>query len=40
MKDYPHYTQIHIKVQEQLIVGKDMGVNEHERLSTLHLDTY
>ena len=32
-----HYTQIQIKVQEQLVVRKDMDVNEHERLSNLTL---
>ena len=27
-----HYTQIQIKVQEQLVVRKDMDVNEHETI--------
>ena len=41
LRDYPTvYTQTHIKVKEQLVVRKDMDVNEHERLSNcLHLDT-
>ena len=28
-----HYTQTQIKVKEQLVVRKDMAVNEQERLS-------
>ena len=42
LRDYPTvYTQTHIKVKEQLVVRKDMGVNELERLSNcLHLDTH
>jgi hypothetical protein len=32
-----HYTQTHIKVKEQLVVRKDMDVNEHERLSNITL---
>ena len=31
------YTQTQIKVKEQLVVRKDMNVNEHERLSNLTL---
>ena len=27
------YSQMQIKVKEQLVVRKDMDVNEHERLS-------
>ena len=34
-----HYTQTQIKVKEQLVVRKDMDVNEHERLSNLTLKT-
>jgi hypothetical protein len=30
-----HYTQTHIKVKEQLVVRKDMDVNEPERLSNI-----
>jgi len=29
------YTQTHIKVKEQLVVRKDIGINEHERLSNI-----
>ena len=32
-----HYTQTQIKVKEQLVVRKDMDVNEHERLSNITL---
>ena len=31
------YTQIQIKVKEQLVVIKDIDVNEHERLSNITL---
>ena len=31
------YTETQIKVKEQLIVRKDMDVNEHERLSNITL---
>ena len=31
-----HYTQIQIKVKEQLVVRKDMDVNEHERETIKH----
>ena len=35
-----HYTQTQIKVKEQLVVRKDMDVNENKRdYPTLHLDT-
>jgi hypothetical protein len=34
---YLYYTQTQIKVKEQLIVRKDMHVNEHERLSNITL---
>jgi hypothetical protein len=27
-----HHTYAHIKVKEQLVVRKDMNVNEHDRL--------
>ena len=37
MRDYQLYTQTQIKVKEQLIVRKDMDVNEHERLSNFTL---
>ena len=33
MRDYPSYPQTHFKVKEQLVVRKDIDVNEHERLS-------
>jgi hypothetical protein len=33
MRDYQHYTRTQIEVKEQLVVRKDMDVNEHERLS-------
>ena len=32
-----HYTQTQIKVKEQLVVRKDMNVNEHEILSNITL---
>ena len=32
------YTQTQIKLKEQLVVRKDMDVNEHD-YPTLHLDT-
>ena len=32
-----HYTQTQIKVNEQLVVRKDMDVNEHERLFNITL---
>ena len=32
-----HYTQTQLKVKAQLVIGKDMDVNEHERLSTIAL---
>jgi hypothetical protein len=32
-----HYTWTHIQVKEQLVVRKDMGVNEHERISNITL---
>ena len=38
MRDYQLYTQTQVKVKEQLVERKDMDVNEHERLPTLHLD--
>jgi hypothetical protein len=34
-----HYTYTPNKVMKQLLVRKDMNVNERERLSTLHVDT-
>ena len=37
MRDFQHYTQTQIKVKEQLVVRKDMDVNEHERLSNITL---
>ena len=38
MRDYiQHCTQTQIKVKEQLVVRKDMDVNEHERLSNITL---
>jgi hypothetical protein len=30
-----HYTKTQIKVKEQLVVRKDMDVNEHERQSNI-----
>ena len=30
--DYPNYIQTQLTVKEQLVIGNDMGVNEHERL--------
>jgi hypothetical protein len=32
-----HYTYIQIKVKEQLVVRKDLDVNEQERLSNITL---
>ena len=32
-----HYTCTQIKIKEQLVVRKDMDVNEHERLSNFTL---
>ena len=32
-----HYTWTLIQLKEQLVVRKDMGVNEHERLSNIIL---
>ena len=32
-----HYTQTQVKVKEQLVVRKDMDLNEHERLSNITL---
>ena len=32
-----HYTLTQIKVKEQLVVWKDIDVNEHERLSNITL---
>ena len=32
-----HYTYTQIKVEEQLVVSKDMNINEHERLSNITL---
>jgi hypothetical protein len=32
-----HYTKTHIKVKEQLVVRKDIDVNDHERLSNITL---
>jgi hypothetical protein len=32
-----HYTRTQIQVKEQLVVRKDMDVNEHERLSNIIL---
>ena len=37
MREYPTLTQS--KVKEQLVVRKDMDVYEHERVSTINLDT-
>ena len=38
MKDYQTlHLQPQIKVKEQLVVRKDMNVNEHERLSNITL---
>ena len=34
-----HYTQTQITVKEQLVVRKDMDVNEHERLSNITIKT-
>ena len=33
MRDYQHYSS-----KQQLVVGSDMDVNEHERISTLRKD--
>jgi hypothetical protein len=32
-----HYTRTQIQVKEQLVVRKNMDVNEHERLSNITL---
>jgi hypothetical protein len=32
-----HYTKTQIKVNEQLVVRKDMDVNEHDRLTNITL---
>jgi hypothetical protein len=32
-----HYTETHIKVKKQIVVRKDIDVNEHERLSNITL---
>ena len=32
-----HYSHAQIKVEEQLVVRKEMYVNEHERLSNITL---
>jgi hypothetical protein len=37
MRDYPTYHLDTNKVEAQLVVRKDMGVNEHERLSNISL---
>ena len=37
MRDYPTIHLDKIKVKEQLVVRKDMDVNEHERLSNITL---
>ena len=37
IKTIQHYTQTKFKVKEQLVVRKDMNVNEHERLSNITL---
>ena len=38
MRDYPTlHLDTQIKVKEQLVVRKDMDVNEHERLSNITL---
>ena len=37
MRDYQLYTQTQVNVKEQLVVRKDMDVNEHERLSNITL---
>ena len=35
-RDYPTlHLDTHIKVKEQLVIRKDMDVNEHERLSNI-----
>ena len=34
-KTIQHYTRIQIQVKEQLVVKKDMDVNEYERLSNI-----
>ena len=36
-KTIQHYTWTQIKVKEQLVVRKDMDVNEHETLSNITL---
>ena len=38
MRDYPTlHLRYKIKVKEQLVVRKDMDVNEHDRLSNITL---
>jgi hypothetical protein len=37
MRDYPTLHLDTIKVKEQLVVRKDIDVNEHERLSNITL---
>ena len=37
IKDYQLYTWTQINVKEQLVVRKDMDVNEHKRLSNITL---
>ena len=39
MRDCQHYNQTQTKVKEQLVVRKDMDVNEHERLFNITLKT-
>ena len=34
---FKYYTQAQIKVKEQVVVRKDMDVNEHKRLSNITL---
>jgi hypothetical protein len=36
---HPYPFLLQIKVKEQLVVRKDMNVNEHKDYLTLHLDT-
>ena len=37
MRDYQHYTQTQINAMEQLVVRKDIDVNDHQRLSNFTL---
>jgi hypothetical protein len=41
MRYYPtlHLVSTRVKENEQIVVRKDMGVNEHERLSNITLST-